>query len=162
MVGAGVPAVKVRPTPYALKRAILVHTDGRVTLAAIVGPLHTQHTLAGDALAGTRRITVPTVQAGDTLATVGTRTAERCIPATSGVIDLIAGRTIAVDALAKARCLALRVLGAAHTGGSGRAIYTKWGVATATGVIGHIADHALLTDALLTVAVTIDSTLNAP
>ncbi len=155
MVGTGVSTVEIKGATDAFHA---ITADRRVSLAALV-----RAHLADDTVStGADRCGLAAVVIPETGHTVAGPTTEWSVATAAGVIRLVAGHTIPRYALAKGRVVALGIISAADTGRSSRPLYTERRIPTASSVIGHIADHALLIDTLLTIAVPIDSTLNAP
>ena len=156
-----VATIKVSATAHAAQRAVLIYTDRGVPVAAVIGALDTEHARTGHTLARAGLVTVRAVETGRAFAAVGARSTERCRAITAGVVRLVAGRAIPIDALTLARIDAVPIIGAAYTGRPRWAVDAVRLVAATAVVTIEVTDHALLVDALVAIAVAIGPAVHA-
>ncbi len=102
------------------------------------------------------------IDAGDTLAVAGTRSAEGRIATATRMVALVADRTAARHTLARVGVITICVGHTAHAFRSVGSVGAEGGVTFAAGVGGHITSHAGLVNALITIAIGVAITLDTP
>lgn len=153
LAGPGLSAVDVPLAAHARKHSIIIATDGRDALTALVRSHHAEHARPSDALPCAGLITLSAINALDTLAAVNPRATEWRIASAAGVIGLVTGSAAAGHALAKVRIVTIGVGYAANTGRPIGSIGTEGRVAIAAGIIGWVTDRAAIGYALLAIAI---------